>query len=188
MTPQQIGLLVLQAIAWVFVLSFIGILMFRSREDRHRYKLYALRDRLLYLAASGKLSQDSLVFRAFYAAVTASISEVRSLTLYSFIRASVTAKSAIQKERSDLLKAEIDHSTSEIKAFVDNFAEAMMEITIANSPILRVLLFSFARCGRLIRQVRQWIAFPQTYEAYQTYRYFEEMHASTHDYAHEYAT
>lgn len=180
MTLQQISLLGLEAAGWLFVLLFIGVALLRAREERLKYKLYSLRDDLLYLVACGKLSQESLLFKAFYTALTESIIRIRSLTVYSFLQASVSARTAIQKEKVEHLSAEIEKSPREVRAFVNRFAGVMMAITLANSPVLRFILFSVDRCGRLFRHIRRWIDMPHTYEAYHTYRYFERIHSLAH--------
>ena len=175
MNTQQIGLLVMQAFACSMVLAVLGVLLLKSREQRHKYRLYELRDELLYLVASHQLSESSLVFKVFYGAINKSISVVKKLTLYSLIHASISAKTDLQKERQEKLQGAIESSNPEVRAFIDRVAKVYMEIIISNSPLLRFTLFVIRRCGQMISRIRSLVTVPKS-EAYQAYRYFEHMH------------
>ena len=52
-TSQQIGLLLVQLAVSLGIFCFIGIALIRASESTIKYKLFAVRDRLLFLAASG---------------------------------------------------------------------------------------------------------------------------------------
>ncbi len=179
MNSQQIGLLVMQLLACCSVTSFVVVMLIKGREESHRYRLYALRDDLIFLVASGKISETSLLFRVFYSAITKSTAQVNNLTLYNLIRASICAKTTLQKEKQEKLQAAIEASSPETKAFVNKFAEVNMSIVMANSLTLRFTLFFARRCSQVINYLRRWITVP-SYETYQTYRYFEGMHSLAH--------
>lgn len=180
MNHQQIGLLVFQFVSWLCVLIYLSRSLLKSREESYKYKLYALRDQLLYLVANGKVSETSIVFKTFYGALSKSIGKVDKLTIYSLLEASVTAKTALQKEKQARLMEAIERSP-EMREFVDQFATVMMEIMMGNCPELRFTLWVLERCGQFMRKMQRWVTVPaDSYEIYRSYRYFEQMHSLAH--------
>jgi hypothetical protein len=156
--------------------------MLRARDEKYKYRLYALRDRLIFLLANGKLSEQSLVFEAFYEALVMSIGLTTELNVYGLIQASVAAKTAIQKQKAERLQDAIDHSDPAVRAFVNEFAAVMMDIMMKNSTALNVTLWALHYCGRLLRGLRglrRTMAVPsRSRQIYESYKYFERMHSA----------
>src|ERR1035438_8758695 len=88
MTTQQIGLLAIQLIVSLSVMASIGVLLLQNHEAKQKYKLYAVRDRLLYLAVTGKLAQTDMLFKVFYRAMNVYAARVEDLSFFSFVKAS----------------------------------------------------------------------------------------------------
>ena len=132
--------------------------------------------------ADGKVSENSIVFRAFYEALVLSIGLTNKLTVYGLIQAPVAAKTAIQKQKEESLRDAIDSSDPAVRAFVTEFAEVMMDIMMKNSTALNVTLWALHYCGRLfrgLRVLRRRIAVPsRPRQIYESYRYFERMHSA----------
>ena len=180
MSPDQKFLLGLQ-----ITISGIAILVvcaenLKAREMRHKYRLYAVRDKLIYLVASGALDERHILFRVFYMATNRCIQEVKELTLISFARASLVAKTELQKQANEKVFEEIEAANEETKRAVNDFFVAMMEIAIANNWLL-VLIIKLAEHGdKWIRNVDRWLCisrlFPPLRQQYDTYRYFETLH------------
>jgi hypothetical protein len=174
MTSAQKLLLFLQATMSLVVLGYVSYQLIKARQENHKYRLYALRDKLLYLMATGKVKEDSLVFKVFYTTLVRSIKEIKNLSLWNIAKASVAARSALQEQR-ERLGIEIGAASPEVKEFVMDFYHTMMEIAVANSPLL-VLFIGLAnheavlQAGRYITKFQIFIRERQQYEAY---RYFE---------------
>lgn len=178
MTTEQACLLLVQAGTSLSVLFFLAILVIRSREERNKFKLFALRDRLVYLVAAGALSDRSLVFRVFYNALNASIAEVRELTLFSVMSASKKVRSAIERERRERFREDIARSTPEVQEFASAFFSTMMGIILSSSLCLRailVLAHHGLRCISFMDKCLHlsWL-FSSARQEYETYRYFEQ--------------
>lgn len=175
MTVQQIWLLAAQGGVSLAILGYLAVLLWRRREERERFKLYAVRDKLIYLAATDALPQSSMVFKVFYNVVNVSISEVRNLNLASLVRASMAAKSALEKERQEALSAAINRAAPEVKEVIGEFGKVMMEIAYANSLGLRVFLHCARFAKRILDGSRMRLRPPKP-AAYDTYIFWRQMH------------
>lgn len=175
MTHQQVGLIVLAFAAWVPVSIALIAALLRSREETHKFKLYALRDDLLYLVASGKLAEHDHLFRVFYGALTSSIGEIHKLTVASLINASIEAKNALQKEGFDKFVHEVESATPEVREFVNKMFLVMRGIMVANSPLLVFLLRVRSNFGKFASRLKHQLLTKDACETYDTYRYFERM-------------
>jgi hypothetical protein len=175
MTTLQIWLLILQGCASTSVLLYIFSQVIKTREEHHRFRLYAVRDRLIWLVATGKLTESSQVFRAFYSGVNASISATDRLTIASLIQASQAARSALQREKQDRLLNAIDRSDPEVRRAIDEFARVMMEIIWANSLLLRAAVMIVRRARRVIGPWPRTVHAASAREQYQTYRYWQKL-------------
>jgi hypothetical protein len=178
MTRAQAYLLTLQLTGFLIILAYISWQLVKARQEAHKYKLYALRDRLLYLLATGELQEDSLVFKVFYASITRGICEIKDVRLWSIAKASMAAKSVLQESREQRLWTEINKSSPEVKKVLYDFFGTMMEIAIANSP----LLVLFIRMGGdqmvsgVVRYISRLRIFIKGQQRYDVYRYFDRRH------------
>jgi len=175
MTHQQVGLIVLAFAAWVPVSMTLIAALLRSREEKHKFKLYALRDDLLYLVASQKISEDCHLFRVFYGALTSSIGEIHKLTVASLISASIEAKNALQKEGFDKFVHEIEGASPEVREFVNKMFFVMRGIMVANSPLLVFILRVRSSFGKFAIRLKHRLLTKDACETYDAYRYYERM-------------
>ena len=175
MTHQQIGLVILAFAAWVPVTLYLISALLRSREEKHKFRLYALRDKLVYLVASEKIYEKDFLFRVFYGALNSSIAEIHTVTIASLIKASIEAKTAIQKESSEKLLREVEKAAPEVKEFTDDMFATLREIMIANSPLLVFLLRTHHKFGGLASSFKRRLLTKDACETYATYKYFEQM-------------
>jgi hypothetical protein len=172
MNPQQIGLLIVQAAAFLPVLAYTSFLLVKRREEKQKFRLYAIRDQLLYLAASGQLPQTSLVFTVFYRAVNGSIAEINKVTVGALIRASVRAKTELEMEKRERLLSALQGAPEEARAVVDQFASAMMDIMYQNSLVLVLFIASVRFASKLTNYIKKFVTSPKQYE---TYEYWSEI-------------
>src|SRR5258707_8613927 len=174
MTTAQKYLITLQVVGFLIILAYLVFHLVRAKQEVHKYRLYALRDRLLYLLAKGELREDSLIFKVFYNTIIRSICEIKDVKLWSIAKASVAARSVLQQQREEQLRSEAMQSSPEVKKFIIDFYRTMMEIALANSPLL-VLFVKLAshnvvlKVGRYLRKLKLFINEQQQYDVY---RYF----------------
>lgn len=186
MSADQQLILSLQVLLSIIVLLFVFFEKQKAKELRHKYHLYAVRDKLIYLVASGQLSEDHFLFQVFYGVTNRSIREVKELSLISFMRASVAAKSDLQKQANEKLLDEIEKAPVATKAVIKEFFAAMMGIAIANNWIL-VLIVKLAAhgnrwMGKISRLAGIFKILSPLRNQYDTYRYFENLRFRTAGY------
>lgn len=181
MTSQQIGLLCIQLAISLGVVGFLGISIIRSKETEMAYSLFACRDKLLYLVATGVLPETSMVFKVFYKAMNRFIAEVDSMTLVSFARASIVVRDELEKENRRKLLDSLDRADPAVQQVVDEFFESMMRALRHNSPMLTLALISASHCARAFELVRRmWKKILPNPSVYDTYRYYENIHGRMH--------
>jgi hypothetical protein len=174
MTPQQLGLLFVQLAVSIGVLAFLGVLLLRSHESRHKYRLFAVRDKFLYLAATGVLPQTGMVFKVFYRAMNAYISELESVTIVSFFHASVALRTELEKENKDRLQQSLQRTDPEVQATITEFLNVVMAALRYNSPMLNLILMFAHHCAGLFVYIGKLRHFELP--VYDTYRYYEKIH------------
>jgi hypothetical protein len=174
MTSQQIGLLFIQLLASISVFGYLLVLVLRSMEERLKYKLFAVRDKLVYLAASGRLSETSMVFKVFYRAMNTYVSELDRLTIVSFVRASIVVKTELEKENGERLIDSLRRSDPEVQGVIDEFFHVVMHALRYNSPLLNIVLLTATYCHRFFSFIRRRRPFGAP--VYDTYRFYEAIH------------
>src|SRR5439155_10258002 len=141
MTNTQIGLLIIQGLLSVGVSLYVAYEWFKGKREQQKYKLYAMRDALLELLATGKLSEDDPLFTLFYNVINKSTAELIDLTFVSFVKASMRAKLVLERqEKAEQLRVQIEHANPAVRRFVSTFASTMMQIMTANSLMLMFVL------------------------------------------------
>ena len=87
----------------IILLASILVTKIAIRRDGwklQKYKLYAVRDNLIYLVATNKLKEDDFVFQRFYKAVNYFIDANDKINLHHFVSAvEKAAKALIQQKR-----------------------------------------------------------------------------------------
>lgn len=169
--PQLIGVLT------IFIFVFVKAL--KIRREKQKFKLFAVRDKLLFLVATGKLSQDDRIFKVFYKAINSSINEIKGINPFSFIRASLTAKSAVELEANKKLLQEINEREREVKEVIGEFFHTYMEIMVSNSIVLAVILW-LIKNGLLITNSLIKLMPKREKDRYETYKWFENKEHGLH--------
>ena len=187
MTNQQQGLLILQFIVSASLLSYLVFLWLESRKEKLKFRFFAVRDQLLYQAATGVLPQDSQVFRAFYRAMNVYVSQLEEVTIMSFVRASIAAKTELAKENQQRLIAALNRTEPEVQKTVNDFIGIVIEAMLYNSPALHLLITFASHCSRLYRWIStvpqfQFRIAPQAsfYNVYDTYQFYGGLRKRLH--------
>jgi len=147
LTPlEPADLLLLATVANVLLLSY-GLSRRAMRVHINKaqaYRLFAVRDQLIYLVATGKLREQDVVFQIFYKAINYFVNETKNVTFRSFIDSMEAGRRkgldpATEKNRAKLWRA-LRSADPEVRAAVEQFADAMTLIMVENSALLRFLV------------------------------------------------
>ncbi len=177
MTSQQIGFLTMQGMASAAVLTAIGVYALQAHEEKTKFKLFAVRDKFLYLAATGVLDKNGLVFAVFYGAINTFIANLDKQTLVSFIRASLAVKTELEKQNRERLLTELEESPPEVQTTIKAFVQVVMEALQYNSPTLSLILLTARHCTHLFMFLKRHLAFK--IQIYTIYRYYENFYGAT---------
>jgi hypothetical protein len=158
------------------VLSFLGVLLLHNHESKQKYRLFAVRDKLLLLAATDAISEKDMVFKVFYRAMNTYIKELDSVTIVSYMRASTAVKTELEKENLKRLSESLQRADPAVQAVVNDFFHVVMDALRYNSPMLSVLLALARHCTRLWAVMRKLPRFQLP--IYETYRYYENTRVS----------
>ena len=168
----------------------VGLFLFsrlvEARQEKYKFRLYAIRDKLIFLVSVNQLAEDSFLFRLLYRAVNTSISQINDLDRWTFIKAVTAARSEFQEVGVQIIKSEINAAPPQVKAVVYEFLDTMICILKANSPFTKLCLL----CFRLFKN-RQVVASESLgrlknlvpKEQYESYQYFESLGGDGHQHA-----
>jgi hypothetical protein len=180
MTPTQVALLSIQIGLVLVGMSFLVGWLIRAKQEKYKYKLYAIRDELIYLVATEELAESSMVFKVLYSTINQTISEVHDVDRWSFIRASTRARSALEHAEIEVLVREICSAPRPVINTALAFFDTMQYIVKANSPLTKFCI----GCLRLFRNrsagLSRWLELFLPKEQYETYRYFRHLSAECH--------
>lgn len=144
MDHADIALLGIVAIILLFSLLATKIALRRDGWKIQKYKLYRVRDNLIYLVATNKLRDDDLVFNRLYKAVNYYINANDQITLRNFIEAAEKARTkgidpAEEKNFNEIHLA-LRTRGAEVNDVANQYYSAMLDILIENSFLLRMLM------------------------------------------------
>ncbi len=135
-------------IVWLVLATFIVYSRLRAsrhRDEALRYKLYRVRDDFTYLCATGKLDSEDIVFKYFSAATNAALKRIDHINLKTFVSIleSIRKDGIDPADRRNLekIKVSLKEKNSEVHDAADGFYRAIMDILIANSWQLPVIIW-----------------------------------------------
>ncbi|MCH8994265.1 MAG: hypothetical protein IH959_04775 [Chloroflexi bacterium] len=131
-------LLVLGSSIWAARVSLA-----RDAWKVQKYRLYEVRDNLIYLTVIGKLNESDFVFQEFYGATNHFINYSERINLDSLIRAARAAREKgldpAEKDKLDRLRAALQSCDEDVRKVANSFYLALLEIMIENSLPLRMI-------------------------------------------------
>lgn len=167
----------------IIVITFSYYIRLHLKKAR-AYSLYAVRDKLIYLVAAGRLKEDDTLFKVFYEAVNIIISNSEYITLKNFIRAMADAEkkgvdpasAEIRKKIIAQLKATND---DEIKTTINLYYCSIFQLLKENSIVLNIAawIWKFSDKVSLNRRTTQTLRalIPQfTHHQKASWKYFAE--------------
>ena len=132
----------------------------RDASRVQKYKLYKVRDDLIYLVATGKLQESDFVFESFYRAVNHFIKAAKDINLAVFVAAVQEARQkgldpAEENKWKEIRKA-LESKDAEVRSAVIAFYHAVLEILVENSFLLRIMV-RFKPVGEQLAKFGGWI-------------------------------
>lgn len=120
------------------------VILKQDANNLQKYKLYKVRDDLIYLLAAGKLSKDDFVFESFYNASNHLIGVVEHINLGSIVSAIKEARKKGLDPAADSKLRKIHNALQtkdqEVINAVNGFYRAVTEILIENSLLLQAIV------------------------------------------------
>lgn len=155
-SSADIALLVVVALI-LAVSRFLALRIVRRHKSKSlKYRLFKVRDDLIYAVASGRLNEDDEVFRYFYEVTNFYLGHTHRINLTIFVRAIEEARrrgiDLSERQRIDSLMRALEQRDATVQATAKEFFRAMNEILYENSFLLRILL----RCSPLVRFLRMF--------------------------------
>jgi len=151
----------------VFVLQIVAIVCFWRFIARphlrmtYVYPLFAVRDKLIYLLATGKLGEDDFLYQEIYKATNIIIQNSQELTLRRFVEAVVDAKNKgydPSDERLERIIRELERlDDRQVNDAIVSFYKAVIDIFIWNSIVLRLVTIKW----RMFNPDSGWLRFPK---------------------------
>jgi hypothetical protein len=119
-------------------------LLTRDAAKIQKYRLYKVRDELVYLVARGELSEHESVFQHFYKVINFLIKHSDSLNLSSFVAALRKARQQgidpATVEAQEAIRHELQTKDESVEAVVYTFYTAVLEIILENSSLIRLIV------------------------------------------------
>ncbi len=109
----------------------------------HLYKLYSVRDRFIQLVAQGELKEDGVIFQTFYGAINATLRQGKRYNVRLVISTIARISQEIAKDDVDRLKKlrrEFDSARPHVKQAVGEYFMATIELLLANSLTLKLIV------------------------------------------------
>ena len=143
---DQAGVVLLSIVVIIFGASITAMHTTLRRDGWkvQKYKLYAVRDQLIYLIATNQIREDDFVFQRFYKAVNYFIETTNHINLGTFIAAIDSARSKgidpAEENNWKAIRADLRKRSPEVNAVANSFYAAMLEILIENSFPLHLIM------------------------------------------------
>lgn len=137
---------ILGAMAIIFIASILAsrITLHRDSWTVQKYKLYRVRDNLIYLVATNKIQESDLVFQQFYKAVNCFIDANDRINHGSFIAAAEKARSKgldpAEERNFREIRTALRKMGPEVNEAANAFYVTILGILIENSLLLRLIV------------------------------------------------
>ena len=158
----------------------------KGRQADNRYKLYKIRDDLIFLVAKGSIKEDDFIFKTFYWLTNTYVHEIHKFTLKEINKAMQDAKEKgyLKEPREFTLKIEeeLRNKDKEVKDVIQEFFQTNVVILIRNSLTLKLMvtyIMSSTLAGIIRKKGRIFEAlFPTQEVGYRNYQTHNEIYNS----------
>ncbi|MCK4427683.1 MAG: hypothetical protein KAW16_04270 [candidate division Zixibacteria bacterium] len=138
----------------IFCVSFTSVVYRnvykKGMKAADRYKLYKVRDDLVFLVAKGTIDEEDFIFKIFYEWTNTYIQHIHRFTLKEINKAMEEAReNGYLKEINEFqakIERELANKENEVKEVTQEFFWTMCEILVRNSFTIRLLVrYRFTR-------------------------------------------
>ena len=172
----------------IFIAGFAGVaafnvrarLLFRTQDSIiQKYQLYKVRDDLIHLVATEKLSEDDPVFQDLYELVNFLACRIDVLNLKNLLAAMREAEEKGVSPTDQKLGEALAKKDLEVRATASEFFSVMQGILIENSTLLRLMtkyrwIFQATKiCVDLVGKIQAKAANSDPWKAYHFYKQYQ---------------
>lgn len=169
----------------IFAFLFRVIVYRKGMQDANRYRLFKLRDDLIYLVAKGTIKEDDFIFQTFYDMTNTYIQHIHKFNLQEINKAMKKANEKGHLKKSDefterIIK-ELDNKDQEVKKVIQEFFSTMLDILVKNSLTLRfvIKLYSSNLTQSFIKKLKALTKiFVNQEAAFRNYQIHDEIYKS----------
>src|SRR5260370_18760636 len=140
MDRADITLLALAVSIWT--VSYIRVRTGAYRDglrDIFRYRLFMVRDNVIYFVASGKLEESSFTFQFFYGFVTQFLNQHDRLNILQLLRTARNDKfDPVDRKVVSRIKDDLAKVDGDIVYTIEELYSALIDILVWNCSFLRV--------------------------------------------------
>jgi len=181
MTEADFGtLLMLFTVSMGFTL-YVWVGPFRrERQKNRRYILFKVRDHLIWLVVTGKLSREDEVFECLYEGINDVIPKAEPLSLPA-LTGKIKKRFPVSETNIVCLNAALSHKDKEVRVVAYEFFSAIASTLLSMSFFIKVALATKAvrhRAGSKITTLKSLIPskfFRPQEEAYAIYKQFNQI-------------
>lgn len=141
MSPIEYFYLVLLVVFFGTVAGYAYKEFRKTNLKKNQYRLYEIRDNLIFLVANGDLKEKGVIFQEFYPLVNNWVQSVQKLNLTLLFKAFREARRDIEsKEKIETLQKALVQSNEKVKEVVQQLFRTVLEIMVENSFTLKFLV------------------------------------------------
>lgn len=144
MTQADFGIALLTFLIIAGFTLYVFLVPYRKEgKIVQTYKLYKVRDELIFLVAQEKLKEQDLLFQKFYSAINFFIQHSNHITLTSLVSAFRDARKKkldpAESENWEKIHESLQRQDEEVVRVVYEFYQALFSILEENSFLLRLI-------------------------------------------------
>ncbi|EHH2475277.1 hypothetical protein H8F06_11740 [Vibrio fluvialis] len=145
------------------VLLFLYGLKRKAYQKQMMYKMYAVRDELVFLVAQDKIQENSRVFQYYYKRVNLLLQQAPNIGLDDMVNQLLSSRKnskldleQTKQEVEELLKLK-ELECEEVRAVVQDYYEVSKDMILAHSSYINLLFVIFVKGGLLKHYLKRFV-------------------------------
>lgn len=145
------------------VLVFLHNLKRKAYQKQMVYKMYAIRDELVFLVAQEKIQENSRVFQYYYKRINILLQQAPSIGLDDMVSQLISSKKnskvdiqQTKQEVEELLTLK-ELECEEVRAAIQDYYEVSKNMILAHSSYIKLLFVIFVKGGLLKHYLKKFI-------------------------------
>ena len=140
--------MLLAIIVCIFSVSYLRVRFGRyvkAERDRYRYRVFKVRDALVYFVGCGKLEQSSFLFQFFYPFVNLFLREADRLDILDLLKAAREHElNPTDAQVLDRVGIEMAQADKDVTRSIEELYEAVVDTLFWNCSLLKVAQYAAA--------------------------------------------